>query len=78
MVKADLDKETRLAMQRVAREEMKHRIYADILADMMVCDIEGWDKMEYINELKTMLNTLGNIHKQKKNNKQNDRGFTMV
>ena len=45
-------------MQRVAREEMKHRIYADILADMMVCDIEGWDKMEYIIELQDMLNTL--------------------
>lgn len=58
MVKADLDKETRRAMQRVAREEMKHRIYADILADMMVCDIEGYDKLEYIIELQDMLNTL--------------------
>ena len=58
MVIEDLDKETRSAMQRVAREEMKHRIYADILADMMVCDIEGWDKMEYIIELQDMLNTL--------------------
>ena len=58
MAKADLDNETRLAMQRVAREEMKHRIYADILADMMVCDIEGLDKMEYIRELQNMLNNL--------------------
>lgn len=72
MGRADLDKETRRVMQRVAREEMKHRIYADILADMTVCDIEGWDKMEYINELKTMLNTLGNINKPK-NNKTNER-----
>ena len=58
MGKADLDIETRRAMQRVAREEMKMRIYADILADMMVCDIEGWDKMEYINELQDMFNDL--------------------
>lgn len=58
MVKADLDKETRRAMQRIAREEMKHRIYADILADMIVCDIEGYDKLEYIIELQDMLNTL--------------------
>ena len=58
MGKADLDIETRRAMQRVAREEMKHRIYADILADMMICDIEGWDKMEYIIELQNMLNNL--------------------
>ena len=54
----DLDKETKRAMQLVAREEMKHRIYADILVDMMVCDIEGWDKMEYIKELQDMLNGL--------------------
>ena len=58
MGKADLDKETRRAMQLVAREEMKMRIYADILADIMICDIEGWDKMEYIIELQDMLNTL--------------------
>lgn len=58
MDKLDLDYETLLAMQRVAREEMKHRIYSDILVDMMVCDIEGWDKMEYIIELQDMLNTL--------------------
>lgn len=58
MGKADLDKETRRAMQLVAREEMKMRIYADILADIMICDIKGWDKMEYIIELQDMLNTL--------------------
>lgn len=58
MGKADLDNETRRAMQRVAREEMKLRIYADILVDMKVCDIEGLDKMEYIIELQDMLNTL--------------------
>lgn len=58
MGKADLDKETRRAMQLVAREEMKMRIYADILADIMICDIEGWDKIEYIIELQDMLNTL--------------------
>ena len=61
----DLDKETKRAMQLVAREEMKHRIYADILVDMMVCDIEGWDKMEYIKELQDMLNGL-----TKKNNER--------
>ena len=58
MAKVDLDAETRRTMQRVSREEMKLRIYADILADMMVCDIEGWDKMEYIRELQNMLNNL--------------------
>ena len=64
MSKADLDRETRRAMQRVAREEMKHRIYADILADMMVCEIEGWDRLEYIKELQDMFNNLINKTKQ--------------
>lgn len=45
-------------MQRVSREEMKLRIYADILVDMMICDIEGWDKIEYVRELQDMLNNL--------------------
>ena len=58
MGRADLDKETRRAMQRVSREEMKLRIYADILVDMMICDIEGWDKIEYVRELQDMLNNL--------------------
>ena len=58
MGKADLDKGTRRTMQLVAREEMKMRIYADILADIMICDIEGWDKMEYITELQDMLKNL--------------------
>ena len=58
MVMEDLDKETRRAMQLVAREEMKMKIYADILVDIMICDIEGWEKMEYIIELQDMLNTL--------------------
>ena len=58
MGKVDLDKGTRRAMQLVAREEMKMKIYADILVDIMICDIEGWDKMEYIIELQDMLNTL--------------------
>lgn len=60
MGRADLDKETRRAMQRVSREEMKLRIYADILVDMMICDIEGWDKIEYVRELQDMLSNLTN------------------
>lgn len=64
MGKADLDAETRRAMQLVAREEMKHRIYADILADMMVCEIEGWDRLEYIKDLQNMFNSLINTQKQ--------------
>ena len=34
---------------------MKKRLLADILTDLMVCEIEGISKMEYINELIDML-----------------------
>lgn len=58
MGRVDLDEGTRRAVQLVAREEMKCRIYTDILADMMICEIEGWDRLEYIKELQDMLNNL--------------------
>ena len=40
----------------LCRHQMIERIYRDILTDMAVCDIEGWDKTEYINLLLDMLN----------------------
>lgn len=47
------------ALQELARHEMIELLYKDILADMAVCDIEGWDKMEYIRQLREKLNSLG-------------------
>lgn len=32
--------------------------------DLMVCEIEGWDKKEYINELKKMLNSIDTPNKK--------------
>lgn len=29
------------------------------MTDLQVCELEGWDKLEYITELWDMLNTLG-------------------
>lgn len=46
------------ALQELARHEMIHKLYADILADMQVCEIEGWDKLEYIHLLQNLLNSL--------------------
>lgn len=42
------------------------KLYADILMDINICDIEGWDKMEYINEFRELLNSLGGIHETNK------------
>lgn len=51
--------QTRRKMQELARHQMITKLYADILMDINICDIEGWDKMEYINELRELLDTLG-------------------
>ena len=37
---------------------MKRRILADIRADLMVCELERWDKLEYIEELTELINGL--------------------
>ena len=41
----------------LARHRMIERLYRDILIDMTVCEIEDWDKMEYINELSDLINS---------------------
>lgn len=38
---------------------MKLRLMQDIMTDLTVCEIEGWDKMEYINELNELVNSFG-------------------
>lgn len=49
---------TRQALNRLAREEMKHRLMADISTDLMVCELEGWGKLEYLDELMAMISGL--------------------
>ena len=50
--------ETRIMLNRVAREQMKERLMRDILVDMTVCELEGWDRLEYLEELKTLIDGL--------------------
>nr|DAR29279.1 MAG TPA: hypothetical protein [Caudoviricetes sp.] len=38
---------------------MKYRLLADISLDLVICELEGWSKTEYLNELKDMINELG-------------------
>jgi hypothetical protein len=42
----------------LARLKFKEQILKEILFDLTVCEIEGWDKKEYINELKELLNEI--------------------
>ena len=47
--------ETRKTLQEAARHQFILKMYHEIRFDMKVCDIEGWDKMEYINMLYNVL-----------------------
>lgn len=47
------------ALNDLARHQLIVKLLTDVRMDMMVCEIEGWDKMEFINILKAELNKLG-------------------
>ncbi len=53
------DKETAKKLNELARHKQIVRLLADITADMTICELEGWDRMEYINMLKGLINSLG-------------------
>lgn len=58
------DETARKQLNRLAREQLKKRLLNDILIDQQVCKLEGWDQMEYIAELRELLNSLGkNVQK---------------
>lgn len=48
----DENPEVSKGLQKLAREQMKERLLRDILADISICKIEGWDYKEYLQELK--------------------------
>lgn len=49
--------QTRCKAQELARHQMIVKLEADILFDMQVCDIEGWDKTEYLKMLKELIDS---------------------
>lgn len=62
----ELPKEGRKTLNDLARHQMILKLEADILMDMQTCDIEGWDKTEYIRLVGDLLDKLrskiGEIH----------------
>lgn len=44
-----------IALNTLAREQMKYKLMADIRADIEVCKLEGIDYKEYLRELKTII-----------------------
>ena len=57
-----MEEDTRKALNDLARHRMIHRILADIRIDMEVCEIEGWDKLEYIRTLQKEIGGLGSAY----------------
>jgi len=54
---SDLTSDERYRIQLLARYQMRCKLLADIQADMMACELEGWDQTEYIRELQDLLNS---------------------
>lgn len=44
-----------IALNALAREQMKYKLMADIRADIEVCKLEGIDYKEYLKELKQII-----------------------
>lgn len=42
----------------LAREQMKHKLLADIMVDLTVCQIEGWDYRAYLFELRDLVQSI--------------------
>ena len=53
------DKDTARALNDLARHKAIVRILNDIRMDMEICEIEGWDKTEYLNLIRQLLNSIG-------------------
>ena len=53
-----------ITLNRLAREEMKIRILRDIRIDLTVCELAGFDRREYLNELKELIDGLINGEKK--------------
>lgn len=55
----------------LARKKFQEQLLKEIHFDLMVCEIEGWDKKEYIREIKNLINSIDISNKRKSiDNKQ--------
>lgn len=47
--------ETRKKLQVLARYQQIEKLEKDILVDMQICEIEGWNKTEYLKQLENLI-----------------------
>ena len=45
------------ALNNLARHQTILRVLADIRLDMEICEIEGWNKTEYLDQLAALINS---------------------
>ena len=53
------DNETAKRLNELARHKMIVRLLDDIRIDLMICEIEGWNKLEYIRMLQEEIENIG-------------------
>ena len=53
-----MTKEERYQYNQKCRHIMIEKLYKEILFDMKVCEIEGWDQMEYIRMIRKAVNEI--------------------
>ena len=54
----------------LARKRFLEQILKEIMFDLTVCEIEGWDKKEYIKEIRKLINSFDLSNKNNKNQAQ--------
>lgn len=57
----DGDPQTPKRLNDLARHQMILKLLQDIRIDMEICEIEGWDKTEFVRMIKAAVNGLGGL-----------------
>ena len=47
-------------VNQLARKKFQEQLLRDIQIDLMICDLENWDKTEYLNELNKLIGDIAN------------------
>lgn len=61
------DKATAKALNNLARHQAIVKLLYDVRMDMEICEIEGWDKMEFIGMIRAALPCEGGLNNAKNN-----------
>lgn len=54
----EIDENTRKQLQNLGRHEMIQKLLKDIAIDLRVCELEGWDSLEYAKILKKEIDNI--------------------